>query len=166
MGTSTDTRTADPVPTTDAAPAVVSSAAVQAYQSLLEAIPEGGGEGYDGILRALYAAEDAADLDAPWRAQGMESWLNHPLVIQGLRRMESDYAGGLPFFLAVDAADAVTGELVTFTTGAVSVVAQLAKAHALGAIPGWQVIPRETERVSKSGYRSQYLEVVRPAAKG
>jgi hypothetical protein len=75
--------------------------------------------------------------------------------------MESEFAGGLPFFLIVDAADLETGELVTITTGAVSVVAQLAKAHQLGQIPGWRVVPRQAERPSASGYYPQHLEVMR-----
>lgn len=161
MASSPPIEGAVPVPTTDQAPTVIGPAQEAAYGSLLAAIPESGGDGLDGLLARLGAVDHPDDLDAPWRAAGMEAWLNVPLAIQGLRRVESDYAGGLAWFLAVDAAVIPTGELVTFTTGAVMVVAQLAKAYSLGAIPGWRVIPREAARPSKAGYRPQHLEVVR-----
>lgn len=147
------------------APTVIPAATAAVYDSLLEAIPLSGGDGMDGILRALAEATDFEDLDAPWRTEGMESLLNQPLAIRGLRRVESDYAGGLSWFLVVDAVVIATGELVTFTTGAVSVVAQLAKAWSLGVIPGLRVIPRQSDRPSANGYYPQHLEIVPRGAK-
>lgn len=140
---------------------VIRPEVVAAYSAMVADIPEAGADGYESILAQLAQAEDAAALDAPWRSDGLKEFLGHPLVINGLRRMESEFGGGLPFFLIVDAAVIETGELVTITTGAVSIVAQLAKAHSLGAIPGWRVIPRESERASSSGYYPQHLEVMR-----
>lgn len=134
---------------------------VEAYMALAAGIPEAGGDGAESILLQILATEDPAALDAPWRADGLRAFLGHPLRVDGLRRMPSEFGGGLPFFLVVDAADLGTGEKVTVTTGAVSVVAQLAKAFALGLIPGWRVVPREAERPSSSGYYPQHLEVMR-----
>lgn len=134
---------------------------VEAYMALAVGIPEAGGDGAEGILLQILQTEDAADLDAPWRADGLSAYLGHPLRIDGLRRMPSEYGGGLPFFLIVDAADLTTGERVTVTTGAVSVVAQLARAFSLGQVPGWRVVPRQSERPSSSGYYPQHLEVMR-----
>jgi hypothetical protein len=122
-------------------------------------IPEAGGDGYASILAQLATAEHPDDLDAPWRSGGLEEFVNQPLVIRGIRKMPSDFQGGLPWFLVADAAVVATGELVSITTGAVAVVAQLAKAHALGAFP-WRVIPRQSERPSARGYYPQHLEVV------
>lgn len=144
-----------------AGPVVISPRAMEAFATILAAIPEAGEGGYEGILEQLATVENVADLDAPWRAEGMANWIGEPLEIRGLRRLESDYQGGLPFFLVVDAASLETGEKVTFTTGAVGVVAQLGKAYQLGAIPGWRVIPRQSERPSESGYYPQHLEVMR-----
>ncbi len=142
-------------------PTVIGSRASEALTAALLTIPETSDDGYERLLLQLAAAEDAADLGAPWRAGGMTQYLDRPLEVRALRRIPSDYDGGLPFFLVVDAGDLLTGELVTFTTGAVSVVAQLAKASQLGAIPGWRVIPRQSDRPSSSGFYPQHLEVMR-----
>lgn len=142
-------------------PVVIGSKATDALEAALLGIPETSDDGYERLLLQLAAATDAADLDAPWRAEGLTQYLDTPLEVRALRRIPSEYDGGLPFFLVVDAADLTTGELVTFTTGAVSVVAQLAKANQLGAIPGWRVIPRQSARPSERGFYPQHLEVMR-----
>jgi hypothetical protein len=133
---------------------------VEAYEAMIADVPEAGGDGFDGILAQLALAADVAALDAPWRSGGLEEWANVPLGILGIRKMPSDYPGGLPWFLVVDAAAIDSGEKVTFTTGAVGVVAQLVKAHQLGAFP-LVVIPRQSARPTASGYFPQHLEIVR-----
>jgi hypothetical protein len=147
------------VPVNEDAPKALSPAIVEAYTAMIENVPEAGGDGMASILTALLQVEHPDDLDAPWRSGGLEEFINVPLLIQGIRKAPSDYQGGLPFFLIADAVVIATGELVTITTGAVSVVAQLAKAHALGAFP-WRVIPRQSDRPSERGYYPQHLEVV------
>lgn len=142
-------------------PVVISPAAIEAFQDAMVSIPEAGGDGYESILLQLASAQDATQLDAPWRAEGMRAYINEPLEVRALKRIDSEYQGGLPFFLVVDAVSLATGELVTFTTGAVAVVGQLAKANQLGAVPGWRVIPRQSDRPSANGYYPQHLEVMR-----
>jgi len=144
-----------------AAPVVISQRASEALTAALLSIPDTGEDGYERLLLQIAGASDAADLDAPWRSEGMRDYINRPLEVRGLRRIASDFDGGLPFFLVVDAGALDTGEAVTFTTGAVSVVAQLAKAFQLGAIPGWRIIPRESDRPSERGFYPQHLEVMR-----
>lgn len=140
---------------------IIHPEAVAAFAAMASDIPEAGGGGFEGILAQLLTTEDPMALDAPWRSDGLTELLGRRLRIDGLRRMESEYDSGLPFFLIVQAADLDTGETVTATTGAVSVVAQLTRAWSLGLIPGWRVIPRQADRPSKSGYYPQHLEVMR-----
>ena len=140
---------------------VIPNQAVAAFAAMAADIPEAGDGGFEGILAQLLAVEDPAALDAPWRSDGLTELLGRPLRIDGLRRMESEYDSGLPFFLIIQAADLETGEQLTVTTGAVSVVAQLTKAWSLGLIPGFRVVPRQADRPSKSGYYPQHLEVMR-----
>lgn len=147
--------------TGDGGAVVIRDETIAAFAAMASDIPESGGDGMEGIIAQLLQAEDATDLDAPWRADGLTAYLGRRLRIDGLRRMPSEFDGGLPFFLIVEAADLETGEKVTLTTGAVSVVAQLVKAWDLGSIPGWRVIPRQAERASSSGYYPQHLEVMR-----
>jgi hypothetical protein len=140
---------------------VIPNESVAAFAALAADIPEAGDGGFEGILAQLLTTEDPAALDAPWRSDGLTEYLDQPLRIDGLRRMESEFDSGLPFFLIVQAANLGTGETITLTTGAVSVVAQLVRAWSLGLIPGWRVIPRQADRPSKSGYFPQHLEVMR-----
>ncbi len=133
---------------------------VAAYEAMIDLVPDAGGEGFDGILEQIARAGGLADLDAPWRSGGLEDYANVPLAVLAIRKMPSDFPGGLPWFLVVDAAVVETGERVTFTTGAVGVVAQLVKAHQLGAFP-LVVIPRQSARPTASGYYPQHLEISR-----
>lgn len=151
--------TAESIPESSAV-TVLSPKVIEAYEAMIADVPDAGGEGMDAILRSLATATDVADLDAPWRSGNLEAFLNMPLVVTGIRKLPSDYDGGLPYFLVVDAGVRATGELVTITTGAVSVVAQLVKAHQLDAFP-LTVIARRADRPSRSGFYPLHLEVVR-----
>jgi hypothetical protein len=148
-------------PTTAEGAVVIHPDMVAAFAAMAVDIPEAGGAGFDGLLAQILTATDAADLDAPWRSDGLTAWLGQPIRIDGLRRMTSEFDGGLPFFLIVEGANLATGEKITLTTGAVSVVAQLVRAWSLGAIPGWRVIARQADRPSASGYFPQHLEPFR-----
>ena len=151
------------VPATQDGPTVLSAGVIAAYEAMIETVPESGGDGMDSILEAIAQAESPDDLDAPWRSAGLEDYINVPLVIRAIRKVPSDYQGGLPWFLVADAVVVPTGELVTITTGAVAPVAQLVRAYHQGWLP-WTVIPRQSDRASKSGYYPQHLEAV-PAAR-
>ena len=151
--------TADTIPP-ERSVTVLSPQVIEAYEAMIADVPDAGGEGMDAILQALATATDIRDLDAPWRSGNLESFLNTPIVVTGIRKLPSDYDGGLPYFLVVDAGVRASGELVTITTGAVSVVAQLVKAHGLDAFP-LTVVPRRADRPSRSGFYPLHLEVVR-----
>lgn len=140
----------------------LSDQAVAAFEPLLAMIPEAGGDGagYESILRQLAAAQDASELDAPWRAGGLQMYQDTSLVVTDVRRMPSDYTGGLGWFLVIDAVVKGTGEKIAVTTGSVGVVAQLVKAYSLGALP-LTVIPRRSKKASKAGFYAWHLEVAR-----
>lgn len=147
------------VPVTGDAPVIIRPEVIAAYTAMIEQVPEAGQDGFDGILASIAQAKGIHDLDAAWRSTGLEALRNRTIRVLGIRRMPSDYPGGLPWFLVIDAADVLTGETVAITTGAVSVVAQLVKAHQLDAFP-MDVIPRVAERPSRSGYFPVHLEIV------
>lgn len=129
------------------------------YEQILEDVPEAGGDGVENILEQIAQAADEAGVDAPWRAGGMGQYVDRPLVVTGIRKMESDYGSGLSYFLVVDGADRMTGEKVTFTTGSLSTVAQLLKLHQLGSFPA-VVVPKVSKRPTKEGFFPQHLEVM------
>jgi len=147
------------VPVSTDGPAVLDPRVVEAYEGMIADVPEAGGDGFEAILEAIAAASSAAELDAPWRSAGLEGLANVPIVVSGIRKMPSDYPGGLPWFLVVDAAVRATGERITVTTGSVGVVAQLVKAWSLDAFP-LTVVPRMAARPSRSGYYPMHLEIV------
>lgn len=160
MGSRSATDDSAVVPVTESAPVPLARGVVETYESMIATVPEAGGDGFDSILAAIALATDARDLDAPWRSEGLTAFANVPLVLTGIRRMPSDYPGGLPWFLIVDGAIEETGETIAITTGAVSVVAQLVKAWALDAFP-LRVVPRVATRPSRNGYFPQHLEMAR-----
>lgn len=143
----------------DQAPVPVNPQVIAAYESMIASVPEAGQDGFERILEVIAQAGDVRDLDAAWRSRGLEELAGVPLTIRSIKKMPSDFDSGLPWFLVVEAVNEVTGEPVTVTTGAVSVVAQLVKAWSMGAFP-LRARPVVAERPSKSGYYPQHLEIL------
>ena len=148
-----------PVRDDDQAPIILRPELAAALDLMMDGIPDAGGDAFESIIGSLVAVTDAADLDAPWRTAGLKALVNQPIVIHAIRKAPSTYVGGLPFFLLIDGAYQATGEVFTVTTGAVSVVAQLAKAWQLRAFP-LRCIPREAIKPSASGNFPMHLEMV------
>lgn len=133
---------------------------IEAYEAMIASVPDAGGDGVEAILAQLAGITDPSKLDTPWRSGGLAEYAGRMIIVRGIRKMESDYDGPLPWFLIVDGQDAQTGDEIHLTTGATSVVAQLVKAFQLGAFP-LAVIPRIAERPTPGGYYPMHLEVAR-----
>jgi hypothetical protein len=144
----------------DALPAPLSTGVVASYESMLASVPDAGEGGYERILELIAEAQDPAELDAAWRSGDLVELAGVPLTVRGITKAPSDFVGGLPWFLILDAVNEVTGEKLNVTTGAVSVVAQLVRAHAIGAFP-LRVRPVVAERPTARGYYPQHLEVLK-----
>jgi len=138
----------------------LSDAAVAPWEGLLADVPDAEGGSYEQILARIGEAESVADLDAPWSAGDFEQFEGKQLVVRGIRKMPSDYAGGLQYFIIADCVEKASGEARAVTTGAIGIVAQLVKAHALGAFP-WTVVPIGSKRANQYGRRVFHLENVR-----
>ena len=141
-------------------PVPVRGDVIEAYEAMIANVPEATGDGVERILEQIAAAERPEDLDRPWRTDGLAEFADQPLMVRSIRKLPSDFEGGLPWFLVVEAATVATGDLITLTTGAVSVVAQLVRAWSLGAFP-LVVIPRRSPRPSRAGYFAWHLEMER-----
>ncbi len=141
-------------------PRAVQGDVIDAYESMISAVPDAGQEGIESILRQLAAVTDPAALDTPWQAGGLADFVGRQIIVRGIRKMPSDYPGPLPWFLIIDGQDVTTGAEIHLTTGAVSVVAQLVKAFAESWLPA-VFIPRVSDRPTKDGYYPMHLEVVR-----
>ena len=133
---------------------------IDAYEGMIASVPDAGGDGIEAILAQLARAESPDQLDSPWQAGGLADYRDRPILVTGIRKAPSEHPGPLPYFLIIDGQDPATGELLTITTGAVSVVAQLVKAYTAGWLPV-MVIPRMAERATKDGFYPWHLDVHR-----
>lgn len=131
---------------------------VARFDEMVAGIPDAGGAGMEGILTMIAAATRPEQLDAPWSADGLGEYVGKRLTVTGLRKMASEYDGGLPWYLIVTGTDQ-TGADFTATTGSVSVVGQLIRAHAGGWLP-LGVIPRLARKPSANGYYPMHLDIV------
>lgn len=139
---------------------ILSDAALAAYEAMFASVPESDTGGFGPMLETIAMADLPGQLDAPWRSEGLKPYTDRLLRFESIRKAPSDFEGGLPWYLIVTAADLSTGEQLTLTTGAVAVVAQLVRAHALGALP-LDATPRRSKRPNAAGYYSYHLEVGR-----
>jgi hypothetical protein len=144
---------------TDIAP-VVSTRTLQLFAEMAAGIPEADdSEAYESIVLQLLAADTVDQLNAPWDTDAVEKLAGHQILIQDLTRRPSDYAGGLGMYLVAKGVDQSTGEPAVITTGAVSVVAQLARAYFVGGLP---IIARWVigDPSPRTGRRPQHLEII------
>lgn len=133
---------------------------IQAYQSMLMAIPEVEEGSYAGILMQLASATNVYDLDAPFRSDSLATFKDQEIEVRSVRRSESEYEGGLGQFLIVDFVLLASGEKFTLSTGSVTTVAQIARAVSLGIMP-FRCIPRVAAKPTKKGFYPQHLEILK-----
>lgn len=133
---------------------------VALYAPMIAAIPDAGAEGMANILDQIAKATTLTQLDAPWQAGGLQKYRDRQIVVVGARKMESDFAGGLGWFLILDCADPATGETFVATTGSVAIVAQVAKWWSMGDQP-LRCIPRLAKNPTPNGFYPMHLEIVR-----
>ena len=124
---------------------------------LLQTVPEADDDAYVGIIRQLMGAQTAADLNAPFSLEGLQGWEGKAIVVNGIKRMPSDYDSGLGLYLVCDITDPASGERKVVSTGSTNIIVQLVKAHQLGAFPV-TCIPRFAKKPTANGYTPMHLE--------
>lgn len=132
----------------------------EAFMAMLEAVPEPDDDAAARIVMEIMQAQSIEDLDKPWDVEGMRDYDGTVLQVQSIAKMPSDYKTGLGCYLVCKCTQPGVGEVFTLTTGSVSIVAQLVRAHTLEAFP-LEVVPRQSERPTRKGYRPMHLELVR-----
>lgn len=128
------------------------------FQEMATVIPETESDGGFGIVLDVLAANDIFDLDKTWQEKDLDALLKRKLVFDSISRSDSTYQDGLGVFLVVRCTDPENGEEVVFSTGSVNIVAQLVKAHLLGAFP---FVGRliQAEKPSRNGYYPQHVQL-------
>lgn len=138
------------------------AAAAQRWAELSAGIPVASDDTSDAgarIAASVFDATAPTDLDTAWESRDFGALIDLPVKVTALRKAISDYGDGPGFYLICDVVDLSTGEVQVVTTGAVSVMAQLVKAHSAGWLPLACTL-RESSRPSKAGYRPQHLEIL------
>jgi hypothetical protein len=131
---------------------------IESLTALAEAVPESTPEeAYARIAAQVLAAEDIEALNRPWQSEGLRAHLDRPLIVHAIKRMPSDYEGGLGWYLVLDCEDARHRRVVT-TTGSVAICLQLAKAWQLGLFPVG-IIASEAKRKTARGFTPLRAEV-------
>lgn len=139
---------------------VVSQETMALFTQMAVGIPEADdGGAYENIVLQLLQATDVDGLNAPWDTSDAEKLANHRLKIESLQRRPSDFNAGLGMYLVCKGVDLGTGETFVWSTGSVSVVAQLARAYFLGALPVIAEL-QISDTPTKNGYRPQRLNVI------
>jgi len=148
----------------DTAPVPISADIIVRIREAVQGIPESDGEGAESIIRQLLDAQTIDDLNAPWEGSSGRSLAGKRLTIRGCHQRPSSFEDGAGIFLVVDAADAKTGESLTFTTSAVSVVLQLARAWSLGLFPLIADVV-VAERPTARGFYPYHLRIIAAGSK-
>lgn len=138
---------------------VISEETRAMFAQMVAVIPDAEGSGSERILLAILQAETWDELDAPWDTEKAEGLYGREIDVYEVMRRPSSFQDGLGVFLVVRAREAVNRREIVFTTGSISVVAQLVKAYLLGAIP-LRVILQRSERPTEAGYYPQHLQVI------
>jgi hypothetical protein len=139
---------------------VVSQATMALFAQMAVGIPEADDtEAYESIVAQLLNADGVDGLNSPWDTNTAENLAGHRLKIEELTRRASDFAGGLGMYMVCKGTDLGTGEKFVYTTGSVSIVAQLARIHHLGGLPA--IVELVVGDPSPStGRRPQHLKVL------
>lgn len=132
----------------------------QVFLAMLMEVPDPPDDATARIVAQILEAGSVEELDRPWDAEGMRELANTVIRVESVHKMPSDYANGLGTYLVCHCVQPELGEKFVLTTGSVSIVAQLVRAHAQGWLP-LDVVPRMAEKPSKNGYFPMHLELVR-----
>lgn len=140
---------------------VATEASINSYLlAIIESLPDPESGDMTGILSQIINADTFSDLDSPWQSAGMDKFRDHAITIRSIKKMESDVAGGLGWYLLCEGTVLESGEYQAFSTSSVSIMAQLLVAHERGMFPLTVYIRRAT-KATKNGFYPMHLEIYR-----
>jgi len=131
--------------------------------AILERLPMQDEGDVTGILAQIINAEGVEDLDSPWQSAGMGRYSGYALEIRAIKRLESDFPGGLGWYLLCEGVILETGEYKAFSTSATAIMAQLLIAWDRGFFP-YKVYVRIATKPTKKGFYPMHLETYRGGA--
>jgi len=141
---------------------VISPETREMFASMVVAVPEADGSGTERILLSILNAKSWDELDDPWDTEKSAALVGVELAIHTITRHVSSYADGLGVFLVVHGKRLDDDTETVFSTGSVSVVAQLVRAYMLGAFPMYAKLV-QSDKPTARGYYPQHLEILASA---
>lgn len=138
--------------------AVLDKGLLAQFAEMVTLIPAEDSSGTERILAQILAATSWESLDDPWESSKAEDLAGKILRLDHAERRPSDFREGLGMFLVLHCTDTETGEAKVVTTSAVSIIGQVTRAYALGALPlyvEFVISARATQR----GYHPHHLKV-------
>lgn len=140
---------------------VVTADSINAYlTAILEELPMQDEGDVTGILAQIVNATTVEDLDSPWQSAGMGKYNGYAIEITSIKRLESDFPGGLGWYLLCEGTVLETGEYKAFSTSAAAVMAQLLVAWYGDMFP-YKCYVRIATKPTKKGFYPMHLESYR-----
>lgn len=108
------------------------------------------------VAERLALAQTPEELFGDNGPMGLREHLNQPFMIKRVRYLPGRFEQGAGFYALINAADPDTGEALLFTSGAMNVLVQLARAEQMGWLDR-PVTAREAETPTADGYKPYRL---------
>lgn len=144
---------------TDARSVALRNETLRQFADMARVLPTAEEDASMSIVAQILAATTVEELDAPWRDTDGEALIGVTFEAQSVTLHQSDYTEGLGVFLRVEGVRLDNGEVVSFSTGSVSTVAQLVRAYVIKAFPFVAEIVK-ADRPTKKGYFPLHLKIV------
>lgn len=113
----------------------------------------------DDIMIRLLKAKSIEETEDVFKGRGLP--MDVPIIITDLAKAPSDYAGGLGFYIVINAITPHNGEQAIYNTGSQSILGQLLSWHAAGELPVRCIARRSTKKTRAGFYPQQLTEVTR-----
>lgn len=130
------------------------------FLKMILVVPEMEGDGGANIIAQVLAGGSVMDSNDIWQTGDSDKLIGVELEIRAINRFASDFDEGNGWFFLVEAINRKTGELVRFSNGSQTVMAQLVKAHLGGELPIIAVIEQAKVRKGHTGKPPQHLRVL------
>lgn len=137
------------------------NAIIEYLNGAIDKLPTGGEDGILGILESIIGATDPTQLDRAWDSAGFGQMIGYRITVSNPRKLKSDFANTIPFYLLCDVVIKATGEIKTATTGSYAIMSQIIVAADKGMLP-LDFVPFEAEEPTENGFYPQHLKVWRP----
>lgn len=115
------------------------------------------------IIAQVLTADSVEEVLGDVKAVGLKEMMDEPLTIHAVKYNRSDYEDGSPYYAVMDIERHKIGWRGPVTSGAQTILAQLARAAQLGELPMTCVCVWATRKATKKGHRPIKLAAVPPA---